>query len=56
MNVTGAQFEYEARKRRHAIVYFGDRVTVVGDLRKTLAPGTVRAMLAQLGLDETDFT
>ena len=38
-------------KGDHMTVHFGDRRTILGDLRKEIKTGTLHAMLKQLGLN-----
>ena len=39
----------------HAMLYYGDRKTVVKDRRKDIGPGLLAAMTRQLGLDPSDL-
>lgn len=39
----------------HATLYYGSARTIVKDLKKELPTGTLRAMLAQLGLTSQDL-
>lgn len=39
----------------HGTLYFGDRLTVVQDLKRELPKGTLHAMLRQLGLSLDDI-
>ena len=45
----------ERGKGSHVLLYYGDRVTVVKDLRKELGPGLLASMIRQLGLQRSDF-
>lgn len=49
------QFEPERGKGSHGTLYFGDRFTVVRDLKDELKTGTLHAMLKQLGLSLGDL-
>jgi mRNA interferase HicA len=42
-------------KGSHGTLFFGSRRTIVQDLKHELPPGTVRAMLRQLGLSPRDL-
>jgi predicted RNA binding protein YcfA (HicA-like mRNA interferase family) len=42
-------------KGSHGTFYYGDRVTIVQDLNRELPPGTLHAMLRQLGLRSEDL-
>ncbi len=42
-------------KGSHGMLYFGDRQTVVKDLKKWIGPGLLRSMLDDLGLTEDDL-
>ncbi len=39
----------------HGRLYYGNRFTTVKDRKKEVGKGLLRAMLAQLGLDEGDL-
>ncbi|MGD0500890.1 MAG: type II toxin-antitoxin system HicA family toxin [Bryobacteraceae bacterium] len=39
----------------HGTLYFGDRFTVVKDLKKELGPGLLSDMLRQLGIRKEDL-
>ena len=39
----------------HGTLYFGDRFTVVKDLKKELGPGLLSDMLKQLGIRKEDL-
>lgn len=39
----------------HGTLYFGERLTVVKDLRKELGPGLLSDMLKQLGISKEDL-
>ena len=49
------RFEAKRGKGSHGTLYFGTSRTVVQDLKKELPPGTLHAMLRQLGLTMKDF-
>jgi mRNA interferase HicA len=42
-------------KGSHGTLYYGQRFTVVPDRKKELPLGTLRAMLEQLGLKQSDL-
>jgi mRNA interferase HicA len=46
----------ERGKGSHAIVYFGDRFTVIRNLKDELKTGTLHAILKQLGLSPEDLS
>jgi mRNA interferase HicA len=54
----GVDVFFAARRGKgsHGILYFGERYTVVQDLKRELPSGTVHAMLEQLGLSQKDLT
>ena len=43
-------------KGSHGTQYFGERFTIVRDLKHELPTGTVHAMLEQLGLSQKELT
>jgi mRNA interferase HicA len=45
----------ERGKGSHTTLYYGERLTVVGDLKGELKKGTLHAMLTQLGLRLEDL-
>lgn len=45
----------ERGKGSHILLYYGNRVTVVKDVRKELGPGLLASMIRQLGLQRNDF-
>ena len=45
----------ERGKGSHILLYYGNRVTVVKNLRKELGPGLLTSMIRQLGLQRNDF-
>ena len=45
----------ERGKGSHGLLYFGDRFTVVRDLKDEIKTGTFHAMLKQLGLTSQDL-
>ena len=49
----GAAVRFVAKRGKgsHGTLYYGSARTVVQDLKKDLAAGTLHAMLGQLGLD-----
>ena len=49
------RLELKRGKGSHAMLYYGERKTVVKDRRKELGPGLLAAMIRQLGLEPTDF-
>lgn len=49
------RFDATRGKGSHGTLYFGDRRTVVPNLKKELKTGTMRAMLRQLGLTLDDL-
>jgi mRNA interferase HicA len=53
----GLQHEYlpNRGKGSHGVLIVGDRRTVVQDPRKEIPPGTLSAMLRQLGIKKGDF-
>lgn len=48
-------FVPERGKGSHGTIYYGDRLTVVQDLKKELKTGTLHAMLRELGLNLSDL-
>lgn len=42
-------------KGSHGTLYFGDKRTIVRNLKDELKTGTLHAMLKQLGIDPKDF-
>ncbi len=53
----GVEVELHAERGKgsHRLLYFGERCTVVPDLKAELKTGTLHAMLKQLGLTLQDF-
>jgi mRNA interferase HicA len=49
------RFEAKRGKGSHGTLYFGSSRTILQDLKKELPPGTLHAMLRQLGLTMKDF-
>jgi mRNA interferase HicA len=49
------EFMAERGKGSHGTLYYGERFTVVRDLRDELKKGTLHGMLAQLGLRLEDL-
>jgi mRNA interferase HicA len=49
------KFETKRGKGSHGTLYFGSCRTILQDLKKELPPGTLHAMLRQLGLAMKDF-
>lgn len=49
-------FESERGKGSHGTLYYGDRLTIVRNLKDELKTGTLHAMLNQLGLTLADLT
>ncbi|MGH9361307.1 MAG: type II toxin-antitoxin system HicA family toxin [Thermoanaerobaculia bacterium] len=49
------EFQAERGKGSHGTLYFGERHTVVRDLKDELKTGTLHAMLRQLGLRLEDL-
>lgn len=49
------RFEAKRGKGSHGTLYFGRSRAVLQDLKKELPPGTLHAMLRQLGLTTKDF-
>lgn len=49
------RFETKRGKGSHGTLYFGISRTILQDLKKELPPGTLHAMLRQLGLTIKDF-
>ena len=49
------EFRAERGKGGHGTLYYGPRFTLVRSLRDELKPGTLRAMLRQLGLGPNDL-
>lgn len=45
----------ERGKGSHATLYFGDRFTIMKDLRKEIGPGLLAKMLRDLGLHSKDI-
>jgi mRNA interferase HicA len=48
-------FDKERGKGSHGTLYYGDRLTVVRNLKDELKKGTLHAMLKQLGLTPDDL-
>lgn len=42
-------------KGSHSTLYFGDKKTIIKDLKKEIGPGLLSAMLEQLGLIRDDI-
>lgn len=55
--VTGVPVRYSVTRGKgsHGLLYFGDKVTTLRNLKDELKTGTYHAMLKQLGLTELDF-
>ena len=49
-------FVPERGKGSHGTLYYGDKLTIVRNLKDELKTGTLHAMLAQLGLMLTELT
>jgi mRNA interferase HicA len=49
------EFVPERGKGSHGTLYFGERLTVVRDLKDEIKTGTLHAMLKQLGLTLQDL-
>ena len=49
------RFDKTKGKGSHGTLYYGDRLAVLPDRRKTLKPGTFRGVCKQLGIDPDDF-
>ena len=47
--------DHRRGKGSHAMLYFGDRKTVLKDRRKEISPGLLSAMVRQLDLQSSDF-
>ena len=45
----------ERGKGSHITVYYGNANTIVKDRRKEIGPGLLSKMIADLGLDRSDF-
>jgi len=45
----------ERGKGSHATLYFGDRVTIVRNLKDELKTGVLKAMLKQLGITDDEL-
>ena len=50
-----AEYRAERGKGSHGTLYFGQRRTIVRNLKDELKIGTFHAMLKQLGLTRTDL-
>ena len=50
-----AEFRAERGKGSHGTLYYGERLTVVRNLRDELKPGALHAMLKQLDLTRDDL-
>jgi mRNA interferase HicA len=48
-------FDHKRGKGSHGTVYFGPRRTIVPNIKRELPPGTLRAILKQLGLSPQDL-
>jgi mRNA interferase HicA len=48
-------FDKERGKGSHGTLYYGDRLTVVRNLKDELKKGTLHAMLKQVGLTPDDL-
>ena len=51
----GVEYRAERSKGSHGTLYFGDKRTIVRNLKDELKTGTVHAMLKQLGLKSSDL-
>lgn len=49
------RLELKRGKGSHALLFYGERKTVVKDRRKDLGPGLLAVMIRQLGLEPADF-
>ncbi len=49
------QFVAERGKGSHGTVYLNDRRATIRNLKDELKPGTLHAMLKQLGIEESDL-
>ncbi|MCR4379295.1 MAG: type II toxin-antitoxin system HicA family toxin [Rhodospirillales bacterium] len=54
-NGLDVRFEKHRGKGSHGTLYLGGKKTTVQDRKKELPSGTLRAMLAQLGIQPGDF-
>jgi mRNA interferase HicA len=50
-----AEYKAERGKGSHGTLYFGDKRTVVRNLKDELKTGTFHAMLKQLGIKDSDL-
>ena len=50
-NGVAVRLQTKRGKGSHVTRYYGSRKTIVADPKRTLKPGTFRAMLRQLGID-----
>ena len=49
------QVDTERGKGSHITLYYGKANTIVKDRRKEIGPGLLSKMIADLGLDRSDF-
>lgn len=49
------RYESKRGKGSHITLYFGDRYTIIPDLKRELKTGTLNAILKQLGIDKQDL-
>jgi mRNA interferase HicA len=54
-NKTTCRWSAERGVGSHGTLYFGDRLTVVKDLKKELGPGLLADMCKQLGIRKEDL-
>lgn len=54
---TGAEVGYNRSRGKgsHGTLYYGDKWTIVKDLKKEISPGLLSAMLKQLGISRENF-
>jgi len=50
-----SQLDAARGKGSHVTLYFGDKLTIVRNLKDELKTGTYHAMLKQLGIDPEEF-
>jgi mRNA interferase HicA len=48
-------FDPTRGKGSHGTLFFGDRQTIVKDLKKEISKGLLKGMCADLGIDPRDF-
>ncbi len=49
------KIEQQRGKGSHSTLFYGERFTVIRNLKDELKTGTCQAMLKQLGIDKNDF-